>query len=695
MNKFHYQGLSLQIIIGSLLGMIFAYFFKSSAATLAPVGRAFVMLLQMPVLIFMFCSIIVGIGGMTWRDGKSVFTYALVFLAGAFAITKVSIFIIPLAFPPIARIRKFASIQSDHTSDLGLINAFIPENPFKSFADGTVPAVVVFSIFFAIALLSVKNRGLLLKNFAIAQEASMVIVNWITKLSFFGVFALTASSMGSFNIFAIPELKYYYFAVIFGSIFVSVILLPLLITVFLPIHYFRLMAPLVPALLLALISGNVLITLPLVLNALQINMADCGYNDDKLKGLTSTLVPLTVNFPISGKLLNLLFIYFVSWRYQDDWRGSEELELSTVGLLTSFGSAEGGISYLLNSFKLPADAIALFIPSLEITSKFIAFSRVASIAALCFFTVSSFEHRLTFKLKTLIIALIIVAVGFGSWFALMSEFAQPIDEEPNLFLTLTIDHPVKSTVLKNTEQIPARELKSSSLLEDIRQSKVLRVGFNINTQPFAFFNNNNNLVGHDIELAHRLAADLGVSIIFVPFDFRELIPMLNSHKIDIAMSAITITNERLSHIDFSSPYAKSEHVLVTKDFNQKRYDSKTKIDDSSDVVIAVLKGSSFYEQAKLHFANKNIVQLKSYDDFITMGENSLLYWATPQATYWIIVHPEFGLIRLPRVLSSDDLAFALPWDARDFTHYINGWLEIEKSNGTLDKMYRKWILGEK
>lgn len=692
MSNYPHKGLTLQIIIGIIVGLLVGLLFEDQAQFLAPLGQAFIMLLQMPVLLFMFCSIIVGIGSMNVSDAKNIFTYALLFLLASWAFTKVSIFLIPLALPPIQSIHQFAALDSS-SSELGLINAFIPQNPFKSFADGTVPAVVVFSIFFAVALLRVKNRFPLLKNIATAQEASMVMVGWITKLSFFGVLAITASHAHKLPTLLIPQLKYYYAAFIFGAVFVSVIMLPLLVTVFLPISYPRLMMPLMPAMLLALISGNIVITLPLVLSALHINMKESGFLNSKLQGVTSTLVPLTVNFPVSGKLINLLFIYFVSWHYQDDMLTSEVLELSFMGFLTSFGSAEGGMSFLLNSLKLPQDAMAMFAASLDFTGKFIALARVASIAALCFFTATSFEHRLTFKPKTLVLSCLVVLISFSSWFYFM-DLEQPIKEDNNPFLALSIDQPATSTVLKDNRHLIPRSIHKTSLLDEIKTSKMIRVGFNTNTNPFAYFNKQDQLVGHDIDLAHRLAKDLGVEIMFVPFDFNELVTLLEQHKIDIAMSGVSITAGRLERISFTKQYAQSEHVLVTKDFNVATFNQYTTIEEDPEILIAALQGSSLYDKAQKLFPKRSIVGLNNYDQFLALGDNSLLYWATPQATHFVMMHPQFGMIKAPHDTAYDELAFATSKDAGEFLDYLNLWLGLQKSNGTLEQLYKKWVEGD-
>ncbi len=58
-------------------------------------------------------------------------------------------------------------------------------------------------------------------------------------------------------------------------------------------------------------------------------------------------------------------------------------------------------------------------------------------------------------------------------------------------------------------------------LETIQARSVLRVGYLPDALPFAFVNQRGELVGFDIELAHDLARELGVSLAFVPVDPRR------------------------------------------------------------------------------------------------------------------------------------------------------------------------------
>ena len=106
-----FKDLGTQIFLAIILGIIFAIVNPSASLSLLPLGKAYVMLLQMPILFFMSCSIIVGVAQLTLKDAKIIFTYAVIFLALSWVITKLSIFLIPLGFPDLDSTRKFVSIK--------------------------------------------------------------------------------------------------------------------------------------------------------------------------------------------------------------------------------------------------------------------------------------------------------------------------------------------------------------------------------------------------------------------------------------------------------------------------------------------------------------------------------------------------------------------------------------------------------
>ena len=78
-----------------------------------------------------------------------------------------------------------------------------------------------------------------------------------------------------------------------------------------------------------------------------------------------------------------------------------------------------------------------------------------------------------------------------------------------------LHEPVDATVARTSSPAPVTTLPP---LETIDARKVLRVGYLPDALPFAFFNQAGDLVGFDVELAHRLAREMGVTLAFVPVD---------------------------------------------------------------------------------------------------------------------------------------------------------------------------------
>jgi Na+/H+-dicarboxylate symporter/ABC-type amino acid transport substrate-binding protein len=687
-------GLTSQILLGMLLGVLWGVFFGEASLILEPVGQAFVMLLQMPVLIYLFCSIVVGISRLSFKGTRGVFYFSLIYFVLSVGITKLSIYALPLGFPTIKVASQFAASSPETPTPTNFLDYFIPENPFRSFAEGTVPAIVVFSIFIAAALLRVRRNEALMRNFVNMQEASAVIIAWITRLSPIGVFALTAATAGVQTLSYFREVQYYYYAYFFSAIIISVVIIPLLVSAFVPLNYASIIGPLRPALLLAFTSGNVLVTLPLVISALEKETQDFGYQDQKGGGLISTLVPLLFNFPVAGKLVSLIFIYFIGWHYNNEISGAKAMELSALGLLTSFGTLSHNMKFLVESLKLPIDSMDIFLSSWVITSRFAAVSTVVSIATFCLFTTTAFEKRLTFYWGRLVVALLIAAFSYGAWFFLMHEFARPIVETNYEQMLLKIDNPADSATLNAAQaaRLPLRR-QPGSLLE-IARSKKLRVGYLGNTMPFAYTNAHHELVGLDIELAHALAKDLGLQLTFVPINPGNIVPALNQGQIDIVMSGVFLSLELIRDLSPSNPYLTGNLALIMKDHLRKKYSSVAAV-NSLKAKIAVVRSSPRVAVAKKLFGEENLVLINSPDDFLNTTKADVMLWSTPEAITWSLMHPFFTVVTDDEPLSHENLVFVLAHNGNDLLNYINKWIELQVSQGVVEQNYNKWVLGKK
>ena len=652
-----------QIIIAMILGIFSGLFFGELNKYLFYIGQAFIMLMEMPVLLFLFSSIVIGISSLTFRNAQKIFLYSFLFLIASWLITQVTILVLPLGFPPLKIATKYSSIEIAPLQS-SLLDYFIPQNPFKSFADGTLPAIVIFSIFFAVALLYIKNKQSFIKNCIVIQKTSLIMFDWINKFAPIGVFALVASAAGIRTLLDLQQLQYYYYSFIFTSIMISLVILPLFSIIFLPFSYKDIIKPIIPSLIIAFVSSNVLITIPFIIKAIDKKMFEYDFVKNQSYGLSNILVPLSYNFPISGKLINLLFIMFVAWHYNIHLTSSQALEMSLLGILTSFGSSSGAISFLLDALEMPKDAIDIFITSALITSRFSSMATVASITTLCFFSISSFERKLTFNYKKFFIALVALIIIYFSWFAFMSLIKKPIIMQKETFMDLSIDKPLASN-----------------------SYKFLRVGYIPNNQPFSYINHKQELVGFDIQTAYDLAFELKQEPVFISLLPKDIISALENDQVDIVMSGNILQEDLLQkNISFSMPYLESNIAILTLD--------KDNIQTSQDIIdnfssISTVK-NNYNINYQLYFPNIYLKYFDSYEDFLNQKEFSLLVAPKINLTNIATNNPIFNIVN-DNILPKLEYVYLLN-NKNNLKDFINSFIEIKKDKNYYDDLYKKWVL---
>ncbi len=95
--------------------------------------------------------------------------------------------------------------------------------------------------------------------------------------------------------------------------------------------------------------------------------------------------------------------------------------------------------------------------------------------------------------------------------------------------------------------------------ETLDAKRIVKVGINAEFAPFEYYENG-ELTGFDIELMNCIGERIGHEIEYVDIPFDSLFPAILSGRIDCAISAITVTEERDSIIDFSREYLQTQNI---------------------------------------------------------------------------------------------------------------------------------------
>ena len=85
--------------------------------------------------------------------------------------------------------------------------------------------------------------------------------------------------------------------------------------------------------------------------------------------------------------------------------------------------------------------------------------------------------------------------------------------------------------------------------------------------------------GYDVQIAKKVAADMGLELEIVKTEWDGLLPSLTSGKLDLIIAGMSATEERKQSIDFSDNYYQSELVIVVD--KDGKYANATKLADFS------------------------------------------------------------------------------------------------------------------
>lgn len=106
--------------------------------------------------------------------------------------------------------------------------------------------------------------------------------------------------------------------------------------------------------------------------------------------------------------------------------------------------------------------------------------------------------------------------------------------------------------------------QSDDSLQKVLDKKEFILGLDDSFPPMGFRDENNEIVGFDIDVAKEVCARLGVQLVCQPIDWNAKEQELNTGNIDCIWNGFTITEERKQKIAFTEPYVDNAQVVVVK-----------------------------------------------------------------------------------------------------------------------------------
>ncbi len=235
-------------------------------------------------------------------------------------------------------------------------------------------------------------------------------------------------------------------------------------------------------------------------------------------------------------------------------------------------------------------------------------------------------------------------------------------------------------------------LADADVLDDILDRRTIRIGV-AEFVPWTMKTKSGELIGFEIEVARKIASDMGVRPEFTVYEFEKLIPALQQGEIDVIAGGMAITPRRALQVNFSQPLANSGISIATNKDKTKNVKSLKDLNDER-FVITVVTDTLAHSVARTFFERANI---KVYPTNV-LAENEIL---EDRAHAYVASVPEINFLALmnarkvdvpitePIMASSEGLA--VKKGEQELLNFLNAWVVARQTDKWLGATHESWF----
>ena len=243
---------------------------------------------------------------------------------------------------------------------------------------------------------------------------------------------------------------------------------------------------------------------------------------------------------------------------------------------------------------------------------------------------------------------------------------------------------------QDTQQAVAQD----SVIETIKRRGALKVGMSTFV-PWAMRNKDGDLIGFEIDVAKKLAEDMGVEVEFVPTAWDGIIPALISGTFDVIIGGMSITPARNMTVNFTDPYAHSA-VGVMAHIGEAEGLAWPGDYNATDVTFSCRRGASPCEYIKKHFPKAT---LRLFDDQaqvvqeVLNGNATVMLSSQPLPAFTIYDNPEVVCAPTKELIDPSSESFAVRKGDPDALNFFNNWILLRTNDGWLQERHDYWFGG--
>lgn len=228
-------------------------------------------------------------------------------------------------------------------------------------------------------------------------------------------------------------------------------------------------------------------------------------------------------------------------------------------------------------------------------------------------------------------------------------------------------------------------------LQKVLDSGKFKLGLDDSFPPMGYRDENNEIVGFDIDLAKEVCKRMGVELELCPIKWESNIMELNSGSIDCLWNGMSINDTRKEQMLLSEPYMKNKMVFMVK-----KDSGFTKPEDLKGKKVAVQK-SSTAQPVLEDFAKETEMEIVTFDDnvmaFMDLKTDGVqaLFLDVIVADYMIKNDGSGDYVTMEKALTEEDYAIGFRKNDKTLRDKVQSILEEMKADGKMAEISTKWF----
>lgn len=200
---------------------------------------------------------------------------------------------------------------------------------------------------------------------------------------------------------------------------------------------------------------------------------------------------------------------------------------------------------------------------------------------------------------------------------------------------------------------------------------------------------NGDFEGFEVDLVREIGKRIGAEIAIQDLGFQALFAATSSGRIDLAISSISITNDRLQNQSFTQGYYDSDIALIAKSDT-----SLTKLDDMKDKVVGAISASVGEAWIKANTEKYGIKEFRGYNtqqDLLLDVQSGRLEGAIGDIAGFQFAFTKMPGMKVVEPIPTGDKFAIMMKKGSPLLERVNAAIDEVKKDGTMAALHKKWL----